>query len=117
MFTGDLGTSYTLGFNISSEIRRRFGPTLMITTGTLLVSIPLSLVLGTYSAINVKKVHGVVDIMMLGRPVVGAGLRRMRLDLLPTGGYVPLTDTVVASPSSPSASGSRWCSPATSAPR
>lgn len=106
VFTGDLGTSYALGFDISSEIRRRFGPTLMITIGTLLVSIPLSLVLGTYSAINVKKVRGgIVDVVTqigLAIPAFWAGLLlvlvfAVRLDLLPTGGYVPFTENPIES--------------------
>jgi peptide/nickel transport system permease protein len=104
--TGDLGTSYALGFDIFSEMRRRFGPTLLITIGTLLVSIPLSLVLGTYSAINVKKVRGgIVDVITqigLAIPQFWAGLLlvlffAVRLDLLPTGGYVPFTEDPIGS--------------------
>ena len=104
--TGDLGTSYALGFDISSEIRRRFGPTLMITIGTLLVSIPLSLVLGTYSAINVKKVRGgLVDVVTqigLAIPQFWAGLLlvlffAVRLGWLPTGGYVPFSEDPIGS--------------------
>ena len=106
VLTGDLGTSYALGFDISAEIRRRFGPTLMITIGTLLVSIPLSLVLGTYSAINVKKVRGgIVDVVTqigLAIPAFWAGLLlvlffAVRLGLLPTGGYVPFSEDPIAS--------------------
>ena len=78
----------------------------MITIGTLLVSIPLSLVLGTYSAINVKKVRGgIVDVVTqigLAIPAFWAGLLlvlffAVRLDLLPTGGYVPFSEDPIES--------------------
>ena len=130
--TGDLGESYAMGYDISAEMRRRFGPTLLLTIGTLLVSIPLSLVLGTYSAINVKKVRGgIVDVVTqigLAVPAFWAGLLlvlffAVRLGWLPTGGYVPFSEDPIGSigrspcRSSPSASGSRRCSPATSARR
>ena len=102
--TGDLGTSYGMGYDISDEIVRRLQPTLLITIGTLLVSIPLSLVLGTYSAVNVKKVRGgVVDVVAqvgLAIPTFWAGLLLVlvfgvRLGWLPTGGYVPFSDDPV----------------------
>ena len=78
VLTGDLGTSYGIGYDIFDEIMRRMGPTLMLTIGTLLVAIPLSLVLGTYSAINAKKVRGgVVDVVTqigISIPAFWAGL-------------------------------------------
>jgi len=104
--TGDLGTSYGMGYDIFDEIVRRLGPTLMLTIGGLIVSIPLSLVLGTYSAINAKKVRGgVVDVFAqvgIAIPAFWAGLLlvllfALRLRWLPTGGYVPLTEDPVAS--------------------
>jgi peptide/nickel transport system permease protein len=104
--TGDLGTSYGMGYDIFDEIVRRMGPTLMLTIGGLLVSIPLALLLGTYSAINAKKVRGgVVDVFaQIGTsiPAFWAGLLLVlvfgvRLGWLPTGGYVPLTEDPVGS--------------------
>jgi len=104
--TGDLGTSYALGYDISEQIRIRFGPTLMLTVGTLLVSIPLSLILGTYSAINVKRIRGgIVDVVTqigIAIPAFWAGLLlvlffAVRLDLLPTGGYVPFSENPLGS--------------------
>ena len=53
--TGDLGTSYGMGYDISDEILRRLQPTLMITIGALVVSMPLALALGTYSAVNARR--------------------------------------------------------------
>lgn len=106
VMTGDLGTSYGMGYDIFDEIVRRLGPTLMITVGGLIVSIPLSLVLGTYSAINAKKVRGgIVDVVTqvgIAIPAFWAGLLfvllfAVRLRWLPTGGYVPLTEDPVAS--------------------
>lgn len=99
--TGDLGTSYGMGYDIFDEIVRRIEPTLMITIGALIVSIPLSLALGTYSAINSKKVRGgLVDVFTqigIAIPTFWAGLLlvlffALRLGWLPTGGYVPLTE-------------------------
>ena len=52
--TGDLGKSYGMRFDIFDELVRRLGPTLMLTVGGLIVSVPLALVLGTYSAINAQ---------------------------------------------------------------
>lgn len=99
--TGDLGTSYGMGYDIFDEIVRRLEPTLMITLGGLLVSVPLALLLGTYSATNAKKVRGgVIDVFSqigVAIPAFWAALLlvlvfAVRLGWLPTGGYVPLTE-------------------------
>lgn len=104
--TGDLGRSYALKFDIAEQIRIRFGPTFMLTFGTLLVSFPLSLILGTYSARNVKKLRGgVVDVFTqigIAIPSFWAGLLlvlffAVRLRLLPTGGYVPFSEDPIRS--------------------
>lgn len=101
VFTGDLGTSYAAGYDISEQIRVRFGPTFMLTFGTLLVSFPLALILGTYSAINVKKIRGgIVDVITqigIAIPAFWAGLLlvlffAVNLGWLPTGGYVPFSE-------------------------
>jgi len=106
VLTGDLGTSYAAGYDISEQIRVRFGPTFMLTFGTLLVSFPLALALGTYSAINVKKFRGgVVDVVTqigIAVPAFWAGLLlvlfiAVDLGLLQTGGYVPFSEDPIGS--------------------
>ncbi len=102
--TGDLGESYGMGYDIFDEIRRRLGPTLLLTVGGLIVSVPLSLVIGTYSAINAKKVRsGILDVFTqvgMAVPAFWAGLMfvlvfAVRLGWLPTGGYVPFSEDPV----------------------
>jgi peptide/nickel transport system permease protein len=104
IFSGDLGKSYGMGYDIFSEMLRRLGPTLMLTIGGLIVSVPLSLALGTYSAINAKKARsGFVDIFTqvgIAIPAFWGGLLfvlvfAVRLGWFPTGGYVPFTDDPV----------------------
>lgn len=104
ILTGDLGKSYGMGYDIFDELVRRLAPTLMLTIGGLLVSVPLSLALGTYSAINSKKIRSnFVDIFTqvgIAIPAFWAGLLlvlvfAVRLGWLPTGGYVPFTEDPV----------------------
>jgi len=106
VFTGDLGTSYAAGYDISEQIRIRFGPTFMITFGTVLVSFPLALILGTYSAINHKKLRGgIVDVVTqigIAVPSFWAGLLlvlffAVDLGWFRTGGYVPFSEDPIGS--------------------
>ena len=106
VFTGDLGTSYAAGYDISEQIRTRFGPTFMITFGTVLVSFPLALILGTYSAINHKKLRGgIVDVVTqigIAVPSFWAGLLlvlffAVDLGWFRTGGYVPFSEDPIGS--------------------
>ncbi|HSJ26727.1 MAG TPA: ABC transporter permease [Acidimicrobiia bacterium] len=96
VFTGDLGTSYSARFDIYQEILRRLGPTTLLAFGSLLLSAPLALILGTWSAINSKKIRGgIVDVFSqigIAIPAFWAGLIMVvifgiRLGWLPTGGY------------------------------
>jgi len=96
VFTGDLGTSYSARFDIYDEILRRLGPTTLLAFGSLFLSAPLALALGTYSAIQVKKVRGgVVDVLSqigIAIPAFWAGLIMVvifgiQFGWLPTGGY------------------------------
>jgi len=96
VFTGDLGTSYSARFDIFDEIVRRLEPTAILSFGSLILSMPIALVLGTYSAIHSKKVRGgLVDVASqigMAVPAFWAGLilvlvLGIRLGWLPTGGY------------------------------
>jgi len=94
--TGDLGKSYAARFDIFDEIVRRFQPTLLLAVGSMLVSVPLALAFGTYSAIRVRTVRGgIVDILSqigIAIPAFWAGLILVltfgiRFGWFPTGGY------------------------------
>lgn len=56
--TGDLGNSYGSRYDIAEQIVQRLEPTLILTFGSLLVSIPIALVVGLYSARNHTKWRG-----------------------------------------------------------
>jgi peptide/nickel transport system permease protein len=58
VFSGNLGEAYTGQYNIATEILHRLEPTLILTFGSLFVAIPISLVIGVYSAMNFKRWRG-----------------------------------------------------------
>jgi peptide/nickel transport system permease protein len=96
VFTGNLGVSYAAHFNIFNEIVRRLAPTAILSFGSLFLSIPIALALGTYSAVYSKRIRGgLVDVASqvgMAIPAFWAGLilvliLGIRLGWLPTGGY------------------------------
>lgn len=99
--TGDLGESYAAKFDIYDQIVTRMGPTLLLTFGAFLVSVPISLTLGIYSAINADRRRGVmVDVgaqVGVAVPQFLAGLFlvlifAVSLGWLPANGYVPFSE-------------------------
>ena len=100
--TGNLGRSYSGGYDIFEQITVRLGPTVLLAVGSLLVSLLLALGLGTYSAIHSRAVRGaVLDVgAQIGTaiPAFWIGLVLIYLfsvvlGWLPAGGYVsPLVD-------------------------
>jgi len=96
VFTGNLGVSYASRFDIFHEIVRRMVPTAILSFGSLLLSMPIALALGTYAAIHSKKARGgLVDVASqvgMAIPAFWAGLimvliLAIRLGWLPAGGY------------------------------
>jgi len=102
VFTGNLGVSYAAHFNIFDEIVRRLVPTAILSFGSLLLSIPIALAAGTYSAVYSKKIRGgLVDVgsqIGMAIPAFWAGLILVlifgiRLRWFHTGDYTsPLVD-------------------------
>lgn len=101
LLTGDLGESYAARYDIGAEIARRLEPTLILTFGSLIISIPLALVIGTYSAMNHNKWRGaIVDagaqvgiaIPQFFVALVLVLVFAVHLHWLPAGGYEPLAD-------------------------
>lgn len=101
VLTGDFGTSYASGYDIGSEIARRLEPTLALTFGTLIVSIPIAIAIGTYAALNHRRVRGLaVDAAAqigIGLPpfflaLVLVLLFSVQLGWLPATGYVYFAD-------------------------
>lgn len=104
LIVGDLGKSYALGYDIFDEIRRRMGVTALLAFASLGVSAIIALILGTYSAINVRKRRGAfVDVAAqigMAIPNFWAGLMlvvafAVILGWLPAGGYRPFLDDPV----------------------
>ena len=104
--TGNLGRSYSGGYDIFEQIVQRLGPTSLIAFGSLGVSILIALAVGTWSALNARKMRGAaVDVVAqlgIAIPSFWAGLLlvylfAVYLGWLPAGGYVPFTEDPVRS--------------------
>jgi len=100
LIVGDLGNSYALGYDIYEQIRRRMGVTALLAFISLGVSGMIALVLGTYSAIHVRKRRGaLVDVgaqIGMAIPNFWAGLMlvvvfAVILGWVPAGGYEPFS--------------------------
>jgi peptide/nickel transport system permease protein len=96
-FTGDLGRSYSGGYDIFEQIVTRMGPTAILAFGSLLVSIVLALLIGTYSALHSKDGRGAaIDVaaqLGIAMPAFWAALLlvyffAVRLGWFPAGGFV-----------------------------
>jgi peptide/nickel transport system permease protein len=106
VLTGNLGEAYSKQYVISTEIAQRLEPTLILTFGSLLISIPIALVIGLYSAMNFKRWRGasVDGIAQIGLAIpqfflalVLVLIFAVRLGWLPATGYVSIfTDPVEA---------------------
>ena len=106
VFTGNLGEAYSKQYVISTEIIQRLEPTLILTFGSLLISIPIALVVGLYSAMNFKRWRGasVDGVAQIGLAIpqfflalVLVLIFAVRLGWLPATGYVSIfTDPVEA---------------------
>src|SRR5206468_6058978 len=104
--TGDLGRSYSGGYDIFEQIVTRMGPTALLAFGSLILSIALALAIGTYTALHAKDRRGAaIDIatqLGIAIPAFWAGLIlvyvfAVRLGWFPPGGYVQLLEHPAAS--------------------
>ncbi len=101
LLTGDLGESYAARYDIAQQIGQRLEPTLILTFGSLLISIPIALVVGTYSAMNHTRWRGAlvdagaqvgIAIPQFFVALVLVLVFAVQLRWLPAGGYVPVAD-------------------------
>ena len=101
---GDMGTSYAAEFDIAHEIWVRIPLTFTLAFSSLILSVIVALVIGTFSAIHAKNWRGTtVDILsQVGIAVPSfwlgllmATLFAVHLGWLPAGGYVPLSEDFV----------------------
>jgi peptide/nickel transport system permease protein len=99
VFTGNLGEAYSKQYVISTEIAQRLEPTLILTFGSLLISVPIALVVGLYSALNFKRWRGasVDGVAQIGLAIpqfflalVLVLIFAVRLGWLPATGYVSI---------------------------
>jgi peptide/nickel transport system permease protein len=105
-FTGDLGSSFSGSYRIFDQISTRLVPTLLLAVGSLVLSISLALVLGTFAALNAQNALGVaIDIIsQIGTavPAFWAGLILVVIFAVgfgwfPAGGYVPIQEDFLGS--------------------
>ena len=105
-FTGNLGRSYSGGYDIFEQIVTRMGPTFLLAFGSLIISIVLAVALGTYAALHAKDARGAaIDVaaqLGMAIPSFWAGLLlvyvfAVYLGWLPTSGYVPMFEDTMAS--------------------
>ncbi len=103
LFRGDLGVSYAAQYDIFAEIWSRLGLTLSLSLISLVLSVLVALVLGTYSAINARNARGVgVDIVAqlgIAVPTFWAGLLligyfSVQQGWFPASGYIPWSESV-----------------------
>lgn len=100
---GDLGRSYGLRYDIAEVIGDRVGVTLSLAFFAMIIAAVLALVFGSYSAVNADKWRGglVSAAIQLGLAVptfwvglVMISVFSIQLGWLPSGGYVPWTESL-----------------------
>ena len=100
-FTGDLGVSFRSGEPVSTLIVERLPATLSLAAGALVVALLVAIPLGLISALKPRSpldyVATVVSQAGISVPEFWIGILLIlvfgaQLDVLPAGGYVPLTD-------------------------
>lgn len=103
---GDLGTSLFLDEPVSSALMSRAEPTLILTTGAVLVALLIGIPLGVLSAIKRGSWFDVgsmgVAILGISMPTFWLGLNlilifAVKLRILPIAGYQPLSEGVLGS--------------------
>ena len=101
LFRGDLGTSFLLGRDVSQSIVERLPVTFSLTFFALIISTVAAVSLGVVAAL---RANSWVDQLVMSVALLGVALPNfwlglmliilfsVHLGLLPTGGYVPLTE-------------------------
>jgi peptide/nickel transport system permease protein len=104
LLQGDLGTSYMLGRSVSRAIAERFPVTLMLTLYSLAITVPLGILAGLVAAYRHNRWAdtAVMTFALLGVSVPTFWLSIMaillfsvQLGWLPSGGYVPPSESVL----------------------
>ncbi len=101
LFTGDFGTSYVTRAPIGPQIGDRLGVTAALVLGGIVVALVIAIPAGTFAAVNHRNPIGAaisaVSQVGIAVPAFLAGILlvfvfAVRLQVLPSGGYVPLAD-------------------------
>lgn len=100
----DLGMSYMLGRSVAQAIAERFPVTLLLTLYSMVLTVPLGILAGLIAAYNHNRWTdtAIMTVALLGvslptfwLSIAAILLFSVHLEWLPSGGYVPLSESVI----------------------